>query len=239
MYAGSVVENNLADAGGGIALYEADATLDMKDSTIRKNRAEDGGGLYPYNSGTITMIDSEISGNTSANRGGGVFMDGDSAALTFIINMEGGEISGNTNLYNPGGTAGGGGVAFGAYGRLNMSKGAVIKGNLDMCHGSDSDGGLHSEGTVTINVSGTAIIYGNGPLVPGHNGLVHDQTALPGDNCNVGKDGRSTGGVPNTVINIYPLDHTAWSGVFTALPPPNADSYHTTQDITGGMPSSP
>jgi hypothetical protein len=123
---------NYDDGGGGLYLYDSDATL--SDNTISANFAWwKGGGLYLFYS------DAMLSGNTiisnTAVFGGGLYLSDSDATL-----------SGNTVMSNTAGN-GGGLYVFGA---------ATLSGNAVMSNTAERDGGglflLLSDTTLTNTV---------------------------------------------------------------------------------------
>ena len=74
----SVIQDGLADLGGGILLDGAVGTL--HDTTVRGNDADNGGGIWAENSSTLTVFNSTISNNSSGNAGGGIGLDSSSIA---------------------------------------------------------------------------------------------------------------------------------------------------------------
>jgi predicted outer membrane repeat protein len=78
----SVFEGNIADAGGGIARYNAN--LSVSKSSLTRNTARLGGGLFvgaipqPSSGGYVKVSDTTLSTNTaSSGQGGGLYNDGE------------------------------------------------------------------------------------------------------------------------------------------------------------------
>jgi parallel beta-helix repeat protein len=127
-----ITGNTAKDDGGGIYFYNG--TLTIVDSTISGNTADDddGGGIFFYN-GSLTIVDSTISGNTAGHDGGGIkFEDG-------TLTISDTTISGNTALYD------GGGMSF-YDGTLTIVE-STISGNTA---GDDGGGMNFYDGTLTI-----------------------------------------------------------------------------------------
>ncbi len=147
----TVFSNSATSNGGGIYLQSGALTL-QNSEVVTNTAVSDGGGIYSLR-GDITVDNSNISYNT-ADRAGGVFVNQDSASLTF----NSGEIS-----YNNGSMAAdtfpGGGIYIGS-GSATLN-GGVIKNNQAFRGG----GVLVSSGQVTLNdaqiMSNTAT-YGGG-----------------------------------------------------------------------------
>ena len=107
------VDHSSYNAGGGGLYnrnYQDKATLTISNSTISENTANgtnsddgDGGGIY--NQGTLTIVDSTLSGNSTGSNGGGIY---NSNQLTItgstISNNSTGSSSGNEGggIYNAG-----------------------------------------------------------------------------------------------------------------------------------------
>jgi uncharacterized repeat protein (TIGR02543 family) len=124
-------------------------TFIMQSGQITDNTvANDGGGVY-VSGGTFTMNRGEIYGNTSSTNGGGVYVsDG-----TFTMN--GGEISGN-NTSNGGNNRGGGGVYVSGTNATFIMKGK-ISGNTAVSYG----GGVFATGGAAFTMHGGGEISGN------------------------------------------------------------------------------
>jgi hypothetical protein len=101
-------------------------------------------GVYVHTNSTFTMNGGEISGNSTTNHGGGVFME----TGTFIMND--GVISGNSVIGN-----GGGGVFVGT-GTFTMNGGEISGNSASAYHG----GGVYID-LGTFIMSGSAKISGN------------------------------------------------------------------------------
>jgi hypothetical protein len=95
-------QNSLTqDNNGGVIYIGSNATLVLKDGTIKGNYVSapvQVGGVHVGNGAMFTMTGGEISGNTGT-QGGGVNMNGGSFEMT------GGTISGNNSVNNGGGVA--------------------------------------------------------------------------------------------------------------------------------------
>ena len=125
--------------GGGVFVGE-DATFNMRDGGISGNiSANAGGGVFVggYGGGVFNMHDGKISDNIAANAGGGVFLD-----ATF--NMYVGTISGNT-------ASSGGGVFVGVAGDNGefIMRNGTISGNTAIATWA-SGGGVYVYGAFTM-----------------------------------------------------------------------------------------
>jgi hypothetical protein len=68
-----ITDNATGGRGGGVYVYEG--TLDVTDCVIEGNSARSGGGIYQgdvWQNGSLTVLNSTISGNTATNEGGGI-----------------------------------------------------------------------------------------------------------------------------------------------------------------------
>ena len=184
----------LAISGGNAGrVFDVSKGVSVTISNLTIKNGEPGEG-YPnggaiYNEGTLTLINSAISGNT-ALFGGGIDNEG---TLTLINSA----ISGNSasNLY-----AGGGGIAnglFNAHAQATLVNSA-ISGNTaygDDASGSAYGGGIANSGTLTLTnstVSGnTASTVGGGI---GYGGGIANSGTLTLINSTVSGDSASTGG---------------------------------------------
>jgi beta-glucanase (GH16 family) len=157
---GVVADNRVTTSGvdfwkGGGGIYNGqDATLVLRDSTVRDNAVEGGagGGVYSFFGTTVTVDRSTISGNSAGDVGGGMRSLGDATLLNSTVSgntsvgWHGGGVfqtdgamtithSTLTDNSSPGGTAGG--VFVGTFGESAASvslTGSVVAGNTgDQC----------------------------------------------------------------------------------------------------------
>jgi hypothetical protein len=96
---------------GNILRIGNNQTVILQELTLRGNASNDSSVVYIVSGGTFTMNAGRVSGNTSANNGGGVHVAG-------TFNMNGGEIAGNT-------AALGGGVYVVASGAFRIVTGTI------------------------------------------------------------------------------------------------------------------
>jgi uncharacterized repeat protein (TIGR02543 family) len=141
-----------ADYGGGI--YNNHGTLTITDSEISGNSSADyAGGIYNDN-GTLTITDSTISGNSSVADGGGIYNEQGTVIITDST------ISGNSSAYYAGGI-------HQWYGTLTIID-SEISGNSS----ADYGGGIYNEhGTVIITGS---TISGNSSATYGGGGIYNE-----------------------------------------------------------------
>lgn len=89
----SIVSGNSAAYGGGGVWNNGNATLEIVDSTISANSTVGDGAGVSNVGGTVTIIRTHFSGNTTPNNGGGVANNGTYGTLTVIDST----FSGNSN----------------------------------------------------------------------------------------------------------------------------------------------
>ncbi|MEA4921422.1 MAG: S-layer homology domain-containing protein [Clostridiaceae bacterium] len=146
MSAGEISENTTdfsSEYGNGGGIYvAAHGDLSISGSRIIRNSAGNGGGIYMLN-GTCTMVNSEISENTTfntlkeLNQGGGVFVGGG----TFT--MKSGEINLNK-------AANGGGVYVPQGGFFIMETGQINENNTYALEYLCNGGGVYLSGTFSM-----------------------------------------------------------------------------------------
>jgi hypothetical protein len=94
---GHAANNGFTDRGGGI--YNKDAALTVSSSVISNNYAlDDGGGIYSYSaSGSVTVVNSTISGNRAGATGGGNAYGGGIYAQDSPVTVRNSTVSGNNS----------------------------------------------------------------------------------------------------------------------------------------------
>lgn len=185
MYGGTiggedVDDGNTAHQGGGV--YVSEGGFNMSGGTISNNKTitvpngslwADGGGVYGFMTyAYINMTGGEISHNTAARYGGGVYMDGGDKEFKMSGNAK---ISDNTAEY--------GGGMFVCSKNNELSENAIISGNKS----TKSGGGIYmsmaadwaassltmSGGEISQNTAGTngggIEVYGGGVTMTGGN----------------------------------------------------------------------
>lgn len=195
---GSIDGNSSLGHGGGI--FIKNSQLDMTGGTISHNQTVDtyasGGGVYVGEYASFHMAPgAEITGNTSANDGGGICVSGGSQACDFT--MTGGQITGNSALN-------GGGISTTGAGLFEINGGSIT-GNTS----ANDGGGVYVNFAYTKEVSklisgctiedNTAVNYGGGVFIQGNSFI---DVELRGDSVqgNTAMDG---GGVyVNTLENL-------------------------------------
>src|SRR5207247_2100221 len=120
----------------GVVLSTPSSSMTIVDSAIINNTGDYGGGISNY--GTLTVINSTISGNSSGRSGGGIYNVGSTTLMNVTI---------TNNTAGTGGVAGDGGgivVASGSY----SIKNSIIAGNFDV-NGSPTNQYPDCKGPVT------------------------------------------------------------------------------------------
>jgi CSLREA domain-containing protein len=148
----STIKNNSAQNGGAIYIdgntAAAPTQVTITNSSVLNNSATDsggsffgGGGIYVEPRATLTLSSTAVTGNTSAENGGGLFVDG-------VLLVSGGQISGNVAN-----TSGGGVFYSGAAGAATL-RNTTVDGNTAQ---SQLGGGVYAANG-TLNLSGGAFL---------------------------------------------------------------------------------
>jgi small neutral amino acid transporter SnatA (MarC family) len=132
--------------GGGI--HANGGTLTADRSKIRGNSGLNGGGIYAAGSATVTIKNSDITGNVATTDGGGAMVTG-----TTTLNIYNSTVAGN---YSGGASNGGGGVRNNTA-TLNITNG-IVYGNTAAAGASKA--GISTSGTTNINYSSYQAISG-------------------------------------------------------------------------------
>lgn len=131
----SVVSNKVVSGttptGSGGGIYQGNATLNLKGSTVfKKNSASDGGGIFSANS-TLKAKGTGFISNTAGSSGGGLCMsNGGTATLNSVAFSSNGATGSNSN---------GGGI-FQTGGTLNIGGNSTLSKNS-----AQNGGGLYAE----------------------------------------------------------------------------------------------
>lgn len=157
--------------GGGVVVAYCTFTMggNLGDSVqVSANEASNGGGFHVSNRAKLVVRDgSVISGNTSRNSGGGMYLDysNGTEAEPVTLQMEGGSVSGNTALGVKGAQSGGGGggiynlVMVGSPAGEDCTKFSITGGSITGNAAPNGDGGgIHC---YTGHVSGSTLPLGN------------------------------------------------------------------------------
>jgi CSLREA domain-containing protein len=151
--ASTIADNVAGEQGGGIVNRDGGTAL-VDGSTIFNNSVLNDGGGGILNEGSLTLTNSNISGNTANHDGGGIANTG-----TLIIDAS--TVSANSGQ-------GGGGLANWPDGTATIQNGSVIGGDPSAGEGntaSDDGGGVINFGTLMVDsstVSGNSSNYGGG-----------------------------------------------------------------------------
>ncbi len=126
--------------GGGIANEER-GSLALARCTLTSNTASNGGGIaHTGRGGTLTIVDSTISGNNTSTTGGGIWITAEDSEIT----ISGSTISDNT-VGMPGFGVGGGGIWSDAPGsELTIADSTITQNN------AARGGGVHNRSTRTV-----------------------------------------------------------------------------------------
>jgi CSLREA domain-containing protein len=196
---GAGAASTAIDGGGITGVLEVDSgTVALSGVTIRNGSGIDGGGIVNF--GTLTVNNSVVTGNTSSNRGGGVF-NATGASLTVtnstissnvsngagggIVNQDGATAS-VTNTLLSGNVANGHGGAIQNGGTLTLT-GSTASGNTASNRGG---GGIHAHAdrfngnpasTTTITdstITGNNAGSGSGGGVAGQGAFIINGSAI-------------------------------------------------------------
>ena len=118
---GTTIKNNRASSGGGVL---NDGTLTLSNSTIYNNTVQNFGGGIDHRSGTLSLINSTMSGNYGYYSGGIDANDG-------VVNIFNSTITNNTSTANYSGAAGGIKNTNPSGGRASLNlKNTIVAGNM-------------------------------------------------------------------------------------------------------------
>ncbi len=181
--------NTAGNDGGGLYSINSAATR-IQNSTISGNTAADGGGIggAPYSGGTLTILDSTISGNSATSDGGGFWGGGDTGGTVTLQ---------NSTIYGNFANGNGGGFWAATFGTTTIQN-STISGNTSDAdsNGSGSGGGVYSsQGTVSVQSTIVATNTDNTSTAPdmGGAGTVTASNSLIGDNTGSGFVGAPVG----------------------------------------------
>jgi hypothetical protein len=128
----SIIRNNFVDVRGGGIFNDSSGTLVITRSTIRDNIVNGfGGGIL--NRGTLTVIDSTISGNTATNEGGFGGSGGGGIYNTGMLTIFGSTISGNSAVI-------GGGI-YNFYAPVSITNTTITNNSAEVYGGGGIDFG--------------------------------------------------------------------------------------------------
>ena len=139
----SLVDGNAAEIDGGGILngqLGLQGTLILTNSDVTNNSAVDGGGIFNNDQSDITIVDSEISGNTASSDGGGIFND-----LQATVDILRSSVSGNTS------TEDGGGIYNNDLASVTITDSKVNNNT------ADQGGGIFNEEAASLTIARTTV----------------------------------------------------------------------------------
>lgn len=153
----TVTDNTAVGIGGGI--YDAGgSSITLQDSTVSNNTAGNninGGGGGIFSSGTVTLTNSEVTGNEGVGLGGGIHFGSFAGSPT--LTMTDSTVSGNT-VANAGGFTNGGGIYFFGSTMTATINDSTVSGNTaasgSQATSAGQGGGIYADsGTITLSNS--------------------------------------------------------------------------------------
>ncbi|MBD5084601.1 MAG: hypothetical protein HDT33_05945 [Clostridiales bacterium] len=163
-------------------------SVTLESGTITGNTSgQYGGGVYVTN-GAFTMTGGEISGNTAGSSGGGVGVSGAGSSFT----MTDGTISGNTAA-NAGGDSGGGGVWIKNKAEFTMDGGKITENKVEKDGGNGGGVAIH-QATFTMTdgeISNNESSRGTGVLINANSKDKGDASFTMTGGYVAGEDGKS------------------------------------------------
>ncbi len=167
----STVTDNHADQNGGGIYDEFRSDITLEDSTVSTSTAGDTGGIHVR--GTLTMVNSTVSGNEGGGLGGGI-----SAGGGTTVTMTGSTMSGNTANNEAGGSDGNGGGIYMSGATVTLTDSTVSSNTSE---GGSSNRGLgggiyEDSGTLTLantTVSGNTAQSGSDANADGEGGGIY------------------------------------------------------------------
>ncbi len=160
-FTGVTIDGNESGTSVGGGLQASSATVSIVDSSISDNVASRGGGGLYLGGSTLTVSGSTIAGNEAGFYGGGLYVDAFAIATT-IVNST---ISSNT-ARNAGGVNGGVGVGL-------VITQSTVTGNIATAPSAGSAVGGIKIGAVVVAVDGppAGTLVATGAIVAGNGGL--------------------------------------------------------------------
>jgi len=203
---GDLTLNALAITGGrisgnGRAIYNANGTVTLVNSTVSNNMVGDSVGGGVYNAGILHSINSTIDGNTAA-QGGGIYNTG-------MVNLS------NTAVISNAGVAGtgSGGIFNTDVGSITLTH-SIVSGNTanNACAGIFSSGTMVLASTVISGNSGTGIVNGCGGIENHGNLTVSHSTIRDNVGTNEGGGIRNGPSGNLTLVNSTISGNAAYKG---------------------------
>lgn len=172
----SNVLQNIATSDGGGIFNTANATIDVKRTTVDGNRALNGAGIYNDDGAQLNLFDSTVSNNVASGDGGGLYnnsiiqasvinatISGNGAANNGggIFNSEEGNVEvTNATIYNNSSLTGGG--IFNQVDGFVTVANTIVAGNSTTAPGPDVSGDYNSRGNNLIGVGGISTGFTDG-----------------------------------------------------------------------------
>jgi hypothetical protein len=181
-----VVTDNAATAdGGGVSMENTVSvpwTLTVENSIISNNRAGDaGGGLETDGSGKVFVTDSTITGNSTINQGGGIWLDAIQAGTVFQganLTVTGSLVSNNTSITNSPANNDGGGIGNAGNGTVTIQSSTIASNVTGGVGGGFGD--ANAQGTLVVLdstfVNNVALGNGGGIEASGPSTTINDST---------------------------------------------------------------
>ncbi len=259
----AMIANNSANStdlrsgnGGGIWISSGTVSLTLLDTEVSHNSARQGGGISRSSqsvSGTLSAVDSTISGNTATIHGGGIYNTGN-GVLSFTRTVVAGNVAGmatNGPLAHGGGIFnrqadlsfvnslltgnsslnGRGGGLYHNLGDVSVT-GSTISGNFARQDGGGVWGGLSGNDRALIQsstISGNSSALGTGGLYLRGNASVRHSTITK----NVGGGTRPGGLLAGDGSQQFKLDHTIVAGnIHSSGGPPDVRFFLNMSNVT-------
>ncbi len=202
--------------------------LSLNEVTITGGTAEFGGGIR--NDGTLTLINSTVSGNTATNTGGGIYNNG-------TVTLTNSTISGNSAGTDGGGILNSGGI-------VTLTNSTVSGNTADSSGGGiNTSRGIDNNGTVTLTnstVSGNSAVTNGGGIANSFSTVTLVNSMVSGNSS--ADDGREiyNFGIPSvSIINADSFNLFGHSGenstqAFYGFTPASKD-VNASSNGTGGI----
>jgi len=162
------IRNGATDYGGGI--YNNEGTLTVINSILTGNNVNGNGGAIYDNNGTVTITNSTLTGNTALSSGGAIFKDNYG-----LLNISKSNLTGNT-------ADTGGAIAIWYFSTVTITN-STLTGNTATFNG----GAIVTSGTLTITnstLAGNTALGSGAGIYNGYGTLTITNSTLTGNTCN-------------------------------------------------------